>query len=323
MKTWWQGFHVCAYDESDDYLLHEKCHADNDARLLANLRAAAENETDRVSRVLLTRAADCVARVSVKEEVMELSLRPQEQLIACVEEPRRAVAKRKAELSTFAKLERVNTVDAWLEFIEENPRDERLPIAAAKVVSLANLESGEAQYAIDERLVGTYPSALMKLPASRRILLIGPKGARVRDIQLMTEANVAQAIVVARVRGSSEPYKIFDGEELATLKQMGIADDVVAAMLEVTTKLEERHRDDEERRAIRSELEALRLLIEEKKQGGAAASAVMVQTSEGPMDVLASCAKRLGAVKLCEQTPFPLSAVCASTAEESFPCPEN
>jgi hypothetical protein len=85
---------------------------------------------------------------------------------------------------------------------------------------------------------------------------------------------------------------------------MGVSDDVVAAMIEVTTKVVERRRADEERQAIRAELASLKKMIEEKKaaSGDGKSSGQVVQTADGPMDALASCAKRLGAVKLCEQT---------------------
>ena len=151
-------------------------------------------------------------------------------------------------------------------------------------------------------------------------MLVGPKGLRVRDLLKLTDAKVSPRIVVARVNASTEGYKSFDGDELGALKQLGISDDVVAAMIEVTSKLEDRRKADEERSALRTELAALRAMIEEKKAAGGPKGEA-VQMEDGPMDVLASCAKRLGATKLCEQIPFPGSMLCKATAESSFPCP--
>jgi hypothetical protein len=140
---------------------------------------------------------------------------------------------------------------------------------------------------------------------------------------MMTDAKISPKIVIARVNASTEPYKSFDADELVVLKKLGLSDDVVAAMVEVTSKVEERRRADEERQAMRAEIAALKAMIAEKKAEGAGGKGEMVQTKDGPMDVLASCAKRLGALKLCDQIPFPGSSICSSTAESAFPCPTN
>jgi hypothetical protein len=95
-------------------------------------------------------------------------------------------------------------------------------------------------------------------------------------------------------------YKEFD-DELVTLKELGLSGAVVAAMIERTSVLADQRRADAERQEIRTELAALKKLIEEKKAAsGGNASGEVVQTKDGPMDMLASCAKRLAAVKVCE-----------------------
>jgi hypothetical protein len=93
-------------------------------------------------------------------------------------------------------------------------------------------------------------------------------------------------------------------------------------MIEVTSKLEDKQKADDERKALRAELEALKKLIEDKKASGGPSSGTNVTTKDGPMDVLESCGKRLAAKKLCEQLPFPGSSICSSTTESEFPCPQ-
>lgn len=226
-----------------------------------------------------------------------------------------------AENDAYAAALAADTAEGWLSFILKGPKDKHVPAAARRVAELATQTSGEAQVAIDEQLLIVYPGAITMLPPERRVLLVGPRGLRVRDLRKMTAAKVSQAVMVARVRGTSEPYKNFDGDELVALKELGLSDELVTAMLEVTTKLEERKRADDERQAIRSEIATLKTMIAEKKAEGAKGGEV-VQTKEGPMDVLASCAKRLSAMKLCEQIPFPGSTICSSSAESAFPCPK-
>jgi hypothetical protein len=46
----------------------------------------------------------------------------------------------------------------------------------------------------------------------------------------------------------------------------------------------------------------------------------MIQTEKGPMDKAACMAARLGAMKLCEQIPWPGSTACVQTAKAGFPC---
>ncbi len=119
-----------------------------------------------------------------------------------------------------------------------------------------------------------------------------------------------------------EPYKVYDADELGVLKQMGISDDVVTAMIEVTTKIQESREAEQDRKAMREEIEALKKLVAEKKSGEQASSGKTVQTKDGVMDVVESCAKRLAAMKLCEQLPFPGSSICSGGVESEFPCPQ-
>lgn len=94
-------------------------------------------------------------------------------------------------------------------------------------------------------------------------------------------------------------------------------------MVDVTTKVEERRKADQERQAMRAEIASLKAMIEKQAQGGAGKSGQTVQTKDGPMDALASCAKRLAALRACEEIPSIGAAICSSAAESAFPCPTN
>src|SRR5690349_11863116 len=67
-----------------------------------------------------------------------------------------------------------------------------------------------------------------------------------------------------------------------------------------------------EERALRRRWSAERYVIAEKKTKETGKT---VQTKDGPLDVAASCAKRLAAMKLCEQIPFPGSTIGSSSVE--------
>jgi hypothetical protein len=300
-----------------------ECFEVSDQKLMASLKAEAASQSDPAAKESLGRVVACVdgaktERVKGRPQRWEMDLAP------CFEQRHKALAAAATNNeSTLAKLEKEDSAEGWLEFIETNRENKRVPAAAKRVAALSASASEGDRAKWEERLVTAYPAALAELPVERRILLVGPKGSRVRDLLKMKQAKLSDAILLARVKGASEPYKSFDGDEMVALKGLGFSDEVVAAMLEVTTKLEDRRRETEERQALRAEVATLKKMIEEKKAaGGAATSGETVQTKDGPMDVLASCGKRLAAIKLCDQLPFPASSVCSSSAESSFPCPK-
>lgn len=328
VRAWSQGYYDCTTYSTD--FSHErlermsKCIADNEAKTVASLKTQATSETRPSMKQALAAAARCIegARKVDVEGMPKYGQYPD--VKACLDDKRRASTKdAREDDDDFATAEKADSVDAWLSFIEKHKGDKRSAQAAKRVIAASSRETGDAQWAIDDKLASVYPEGVAELPADRRILLAGPKGLRVRDLVKLNDAKVSPSIVVARVKASPEPYKSFDGEELGALKRLGVADEVVAAMIEVTTKLQEKKKSDEERQAMRAELAALRKMIEDKKSAGGAGGGEVVQTKDGPLDVIASCGKRLAAMDLCEKAPFPASTICKSSAESSFPCPNH
>lgn len=285
----------------------------------ARLRARAATEKDDAKQTRTLRIATCIEMVHKKYGVHPYT--SMDDCAAHVE----LDAKEREELASkrdFEVAEKDGSTKAWLAFLEKHREDKRSPDIVKKLIAAANDARGDEQAALDDDIVKAYPAAIAALPLERRLSMVGPAGLRVRDIKKMSDSKVASSIVLARIKAASAPYKSFDGDELTALKQMGISDDAVTAMIEVSTKLEEKQKADDERKALRAELDALRKLIEEKKASGQASSGKTVQTKDGPMDVLESCAKRLAAMKLCDQLPFPGSTVCSSSVEAEFPCPQ-
>ncbi len=322
-RAWLQGWHECTSIPSlsqEHVAKVEPCLGANEAKSVASLKAQAASEKAPAAKEAFRRAAECIERAPRVNSTAKM-YGQYDEVKACLHEKRRALSREaQAKDDDFALAEKEGTADGWLAFLAKHREDERAPEAARRVAAAAAHAEGDARIAIEEKLANVYPPGVAELPAERRILLVGPKGLRVRDLTLLNEAKVAPSIVVARVKASTDPYKSFDGEELAALKRLGISDEVVAAMIEVTAKVHERRKADEERDALRAELAALKAMIEAKKGAG---GGEVVQTKDGPMDFLASCAKRLAAMKLCEQIPFPGSTICQTTAESSFPCPKQ
>jgi hypothetical protein len=331
LRNWYAGYHHCAIDGTggDSGIggldATHACAAANDAKLVAALKAEAAAQPAPDVKAAVETAAACVERVPREAIVfgVNYAFKPPASVKACIDGKRTKVAVQvvaKAEADEAAALEAKGSPDACLDFIEKHPDDKRSAKVVSAVIRLSQKASGTERAAIEERLVALRPATLSELPPERRVLLAGPKGMRAPDVKKMVDAKIASSVIVARIKASREPYRNFDADELVILKEMSLGDDIVTAMIEVTTTLEDQRRADEERKAIRTELDALKKLLDEKKASGATTSGETVQTKEGPMDALASCAKRLGAMKLCEQRPVPASTVCQSTAESSFPC---
>lgn len=323
-RAYLEGYYQCVKDDNAEAVERRiACLGENETKTIASLKGqiASANPS---TKEALTRAVTCVE--STKKMVVPdggPKIGYPNEVKSCLASKRLTVTvAAKEQDDEFTAAEKTDTADAWLAFIAKHKEDKRVSTAVKRVVVASTKATGDARSQIEEKLVTTYPAGLAELPADRRILLVGPKGLRIVDLVKLKDAKVSPNIVIARVKASTEPYKNFEADELGALKQLGIADDIVAAMIEVTAKLEERKKADEEKQALRAELAALRAMIEEKKAAGAKGGET-VQTKEGPMDVLASCGKRLAAMKLCEQIPFPGGQICKGTAESEFPCPQK
>lgn len=322
LRKWYAGYHHCNTDVAGIDPVNE-CMVANDDKLLAALKAEAAAQEDPTAKATVEEARACVERVpslptgpmsDVKERAMD-------SVKSCIDTKRTKLASAsKSNQDEYAALEAKGSADAWLAFMEKHPEDKRMAKIAAAVVVLSQRASGAERTAIEEKLVALQPAAMADLPPERRVLVAGPKGLRAPDLKKMADANISSSVTIACIKASKEPYRNFDAEEIVLLKQMGLSDEVVAAMIEVTTKVDDRRRADDDRKALRDELDSLRKMLDEKKATGGAATGKTVQTKDGPMDELASCGKRLAAMKLCENIPFPASTVCKSTAESSFPC---
>lgn len=329
-KAYWEGVYDChtktgwppdaaglQKGADNDY---RKCLDANAKKHLDALRAKADTQKTWTERSVTLRMAACIDQYDTKA-----TFAPFDGFETCTQKfPLQEDAAAKAVRNDYDDAAAKDVPEAWITFLQKHPEDERGLDVARKVVKQAASVDAEKQVSLDEQIARTWPPVVKEIPPARRVLIVGPKGLRVRDLQKMREAKVGSSVVVARIRASKEPYKSFDTDELAVLKELDIPDDVVTAMIEVTTKIQDSREADEDRKAMRAEIDALKKLVAEQKSsgGGAAAAGKTVQTKDGPMDIVESCAKRLAAMKLCEQIPFPGSSICKSGIESEFPCPQ-
>ena len=70
-----------------------------------------------------------------------------------------------------------------------------------------------------------------------RLALTGPKGLKVGDIRQMIKKGRSNKLIISLIKRVNEPYKQFSLDEIDTLVEMGLNDDVISAMIDVTTEI--------------------------------------------------------------------------------------
>lgn len=69
-----------------------------------------------------------------------------------------------------------------------------------------------------------------------RLQLSGPAELRIVDIAALVSAKKKDALIIAQINSSGGPYKKFSLAEMEALQKLGISDEVIAAMITVTTE---------------------------------------------------------------------------------------
>ena len=70
-----------------------------------------------------------------------------------------------------------------------------------------------------------------------RLALTGPKGMKVGDIREYLKGGKSEKILIAMIKQQELPYKKFSMSEVDMLIKMQLSEDVITAMIDVTTKL--------------------------------------------------------------------------------------
>ncbi len=227
------------------------------------------------------------------------------------------------EKTAYDSAIKANSLDALKAYLSEFPNGAHRKEVIERAVNLAKADPQKLVALAS--LASVAPKALDLIPVSERVLLIGPEGLRVQDVLALLESGVVEGVVASKIKGAGKAYKDFAVDELAMLKQLEVPDTIVQAMLDATAAAKRKKETDDASAALRAEIDALKQLIAAQAKapaGGSGASskpAQTVQTKEGPMDMAASCAKRLAALKGCGALPMGAS-ICQTAAKSSFPC---
>lgn len=182
------------------------------------------------------------------------------------------------------------------------------PMASAEIKALVakNDMTGLRRY-LDQ-----HPEALPAIEDEPlRLRYTGPAELRIIDVERLYKNKTGQALIVAQINSAGGPYKKFTVDELAALKRLGFADEVVAAMISVTTEYnKEQKRLVEQRR--QSQVAAL------ANPPAAPAQAPAQQAPE--TNAVAECVKQAAALKACDQAGGFTATACKVLARSQFKC---
>lgn len=134
------------------------------------------------------------------------------------------------------------------------------------------------------------------IPGNEQLFFVGPDNLRIFDIWKQIKQRANSDVLVATIKSAQRPYRVFDGEETAWLRQQGIPYPVITAMIEVSAP--------------------------PAPTASTAAADASGLTDTNSSGTAAECGKALAARKACEQIPgdpFGIAVkVCVGQVKKKF-----
>lgn len=156
----------------------------------------------------------------------------------------------------------------------------------------------------------THPDELFAIEdAHLRLLYTGPAELRIVDISRLVKNKTKNALVIAQINSTSGTYKKFTVDEMLDLKKMGISDEIVAAMISVTTEYNK-----EQKRNQQAAQPVQQVMQQQVAQQS-------VQQPAAESGAPAECLKLIAALKACDQAGGFLAMGCKGLARSQFNCP--
>lgn len=126
---------------------------------------------------------------------------------------------------------------------KEQKKDEELYRSKVNAYLLKNDFEGLKKYT-DEN-----PNAVYFIEDKMiRLMLTGPKGLKVGDIRKLVKKGRSERIITSLIKRVRTPYKEYTLDEIDILVEMGLSDNIIASMIDVTTQLlkDEQRRKEQE-----------------------------------------------------------------------------
>ena len=155
-----------------------------------------------------------------------------------------------------------------------------------------------------------HPEALSSIKdVHLRLLCTGPAELRIMDIAQMVKNKRKDALIIAQIHSTSAPYKKFLAEEMDELNKMAIPDEVIAAMIAVTTAY------NKEQQRIQANQSAAALPVQQATQ------APVQQQKVAESNTAEDCLKLAAANKACDQAGGFAAMGCKAMAKMKYDCP--
>lgn len=169
-----------------------------------------------------------------------------------------------------------------------------------------------------KKFLDQHPEALSSIKDSNlRLLYTGPNELRIIDVEEMSRNKIRDALVIAQINSVGGPYKKFSASEMTTLKKHGLSDEVVAALLTVTTEYQKEQKRQAEQQAMMAINKTAQAPSQQKAVQAQAAQPQQVAEASTP----AGCVKLVAAIKACDQTGGFMAMGCKALAKSQFDCP--
>jgi hypothetical protein len=190
------------------------------------------------------------------------------------------------------------SVDAYRQYLKNNPdsffRMETLRRLAELAPSSHALSYHRDNIALDNAYI-------VYLPDEYDIWFLGPQDMKVYDV-LRLSHDEDNPLLASRIRAANQPYKVFNSDEIALLKEGGLPSSLIAAMIDASASAQ----------------------AGSARPAVASTNAAAANTPAGPAgqngmnDIVAQCAKRYAAFKACDQIPSFGANVCRSQVKKKY-----
>jgi len=116
-----------------------------------------------------------------------------------------------------------------------------------------------------KKYIELYPKTVSYIQDENvRLLFTGPVGMKIGDIKRHIEKKRSETIIISLIKRVRTPYKVFTLDEIDTLSSMGISDNIISTMMDVTTEILKKEDEKKEQQNTR-EVQKTKVIYKEKR----------------------------------------------------------
>lgn len=194
-----------------------------------------------------------------------------------------------------------HSVEGYRQFLKDNPDSLFRMETLRRLAEMAPSRNALAYHRENAELE---PAYIVYLPDEYDIWFLGPEGFRVYEV-LQQSRTESDTLLVSRIKAAAQPYKVFSSDEISLLKEGGLSDELIAAMIDVSA----------------SAPAAVAAPATAAATAAPAAAPTEAPPAEGAPtvgDIAAQCAKRYAAMKACDNVPSFGANICRNQVKRQY-----